>query len=400
MHKIIAFFLKRISRIKFRHGQQLITQIRTFNRLDFYNIQLSREDSQYIYRLKGIAILTVVFGHLGLGWIFPPYCSYINLVVPLFFFCSGYLLPFMISKKGNTLSFWSKRIWNLIIPFYTIYFTALIISALLNEDFSQLNAPHFVRILILAPLQNETPYPLGQIWFLRVLLFVIFVSPLVMFIRDKIGNLAFTIPIFLALILSAVQNVAKVHGHFYYVGHSLYQEIVYGSFYFFGTILACVDWRKIRLSISVISLITLIVAVTINTILLGSFNLSHHSYAPDSYYYLLGLVFILSMLMFAHTLTKLIEMITPISWLVDYSGRVSYSLFLIHSFFIMFTENQWGWVGVKDKPALALAKVLFVVIASLIVSYPITRITHLLNGALSIAPDNRSSANPLRRDVK
>jgi peptidoglycan/LPS O-acetylase OafA/YrhL len=46
---------------------------------------LSDADSHFLAYLRGIAILVIVFLHVGGGWFFIPYSGFLQVFVPVFF---------------------------------------------------------------------------------------------------------------------------------------------------------------------------------------------------------------------------------------------------------------------------------------------------------------------------
>lgn len=329
--------------------------------------------------------MIVVLGHLGLGWIFAPYSSYIGLVVPILFFCSGYIFIHLYTKRTTHLSFLTIRLFGVVFPFYLIYLIAITIALLANISPSNLSVEHFLRVIFLAPNYDEMPFPLGQVWYLRVLFFCAIACPLVYALFFKMNNNAFLlIPVVLALTLSIVQTITPIHRSFSYLGHNGFQEIAYGSYFFIGSYFASTQWRTRKKAI----LLALTPSILIPTILVYFFgfdsDLAKHAYAPDIFYFLLGIAGILACLYLIDYLELIFSKIAFLGSLLDYCGNNSYGIFLLHTFLIVFVEIQWGWIDVIDSPLLAFYKVTFVTTASLLLAYPFTIVTKSATSLLKI----------------
>lgn len=91
--------------------------------------------------LKGFAILTVLWGHIGSAYNIPGIQWVAGIGVSLFLICSGYGLEASYSKNGLK-SFWSKRFWAVIVPYWIIYLFA---AGLMSDDF---NFSMCLRILL------------------------------------------------------------------------------------------------------------------------------------------------------------------------------------------------------------------------------------------------------------
>ena len=73
-------------------------------------ISFSREDSQFLAYLRSLSILVIVFGHIGLFWVYKPYSEFLHVFIPIFFFISGadwkYSLPGAILGSYVALILW------------------------------------------------------------------------------------------------------------------------------------------------------------------------------------------------------------------------------------------------------------------------------------------------------
>lgn len=344
-------------------------------------MKMSKKDSELIDRLRGASILRVVLGHLGLSWIFLPYSSYVGIFLPVLFFCSGYLFIHLFFKSKSTWSFFAKRILGIVLPFYVIYSFALAIEAIYTSSVSSFTFQHLLRVLLVAPEPSETPYPLGQIWYLRVLLFCTLICP-VFFLLTKHSRYTLLLPVIIGFALSATQTVIKVHSSFYFLGHNLFQEVVYGSFFFFGSFIFFTNWRNHFNVILVGTACSLFFAAFTHQWTNGSYVLGDHAYAPNIFYFTLGLTGILLALLLSPTLEWLCSTSKLVDKLLEYCGKHSYGIYLNHSFFIIFTEHYFGLKSVMDQPELAALKIILVVSASLAAAYPITFVSRMITNLI------------------
>ncbi|MFA5431812.1 MAG: acyltransferase [Candidatus Paceibacterota bacterium] len=139
--------------------------------------------------LKGLAILTVIFGHIGYflisGNLFLfPLSTMSGMGVDLFLFLSGYGLTVSAIKKSRTIgNFYRDRLLKLLIPFW------LVLGIFFLLDFFILNKAYptfsiissFLGFFPTADLYNDINSPL---WYFTFILFYYFIFPLV-FIKKK-----------------------------------------------------------------------------------------------------------------------------------------------------------------------------------------------------------------------
>src|SRR5690606_5004123 len=137
------------------------------------------KDSLYLSQLRGISILRVVLGHLGLTWIFPPYSEFLMALLPLLFFVSGAVSYLSYCNAKSALIFVRKRLVGVLVPFYTISMIALIGSWMAGGVFLLNNSNSVLSWLTVAMPISDMPYPMGQIWFLHSLVIIMIISPII-----------------------------------------------------------------------------------------------------------------------------------------------------------------------------------------------------------------------------
>jgi peptidoglycan/LPS O-acetylase OafA/YrhL len=86
------------------------------------------ERLEFLDALRGIAILSVVIGHL-----MPINIIYLaTFGVNIFFLCSGFIIPASIERKGSIKIFWIRRFWRLF-PLYWFNISLWLIFIYLNH---------------------------------------------------------------------------------------------------------------------------------------------------------------------------------------------------------------------------------------------------------------------------
>lgn len=101
--------------------------------------------------LRGIAILTVLWGHIGLAYHFYSIQWIAGIGVSLFLICSGYGLESSFNKNGLT-NYWKKRIITVIIPYWFVY---LLADVFLNPNS---NTKSIFEVLVFIKANWYIPY--------------------------------------------------------------------------------------------------------------------------------------------------------------------------------------------------------------------------------------------------
>jgi peptidoglycan/LPS O-acetylase OafA/YrhL len=343
-------------------------------------IEYDKKNSKFINYLRGASILRVVLVHLGLSWIFLPYSSYVGIFLPVLFFCSGYVFLSLYRKSILATKYLYARLLGILIPFYLVYGVAVLISVLIGAN--EIPAfPEILKILIIAPSDEYMPYPLGQIWYLRVLLFCTLLSVFIFYAAQK-NSLFLLLPAFVAAVLSVIQSYEPIAKSLSFVGHNFYQSILYGAYFFIGSYFLTFDWRKYRKTIFFISAANLGVAVLFFIYgSLSSANLSAYAYAPNLFFFCLGVLGILICLLLVEQIEWILEKVSIVRAVLLYCSQHSYGIYLIHSFLIVFSEFYFGWVSISASPLIALSKIAFVVFGSMVLAYPITYLSKFIINA-------------------
>jgi peptidoglycan/LPS O-acetylase OafA/YrhL len=337
-------------------------------------VSIPPKDSLYINHLRGASILRVVFAHLGLISLFPPYTSYFGAFLSVLFFCSGYVTSFLYAKRKSLSSYYVRRLSSIVLPFYFVYSISVAFTVLVHGRTDHLSVGHFIRFLFLLPESGEMPFPVGQIWFLRILLFCVVVSPLV-FWGGRRDARWILVPVALALILASARLAHPVHRYTWFFGYNLFRSVVFGSFFFLGAFMFRIEWRKYRMRIAAAMFILIAVAVLVFPLTSKSLRLGDHAYAPNLYYYPLAMAATLFFLVFVDQVEWVIAKVPGLSRFLIYCSKHSYGIYLWHSFWVVFAETRFGWLGIANDPIMAVKKIFFVVVFSLASAWPTTWVT-------------------------
>ena len=138
--------------------------------------------------LKGFAIMAIIFVHIGYGlaqgtnFLFPL-SILAGVGVNLFLFFSGYGLTYSaMSKDESRLSFYTRRLPRLYIPFWVVLVTLFLLDHFLtfgNYSFSYI-AQSLAGIFTNANMYSDINSPL---WYFTLILFYYLLFPLVFFKR-------------------------------------------------------------------------------------------------------------------------------------------------------------------------------------------------------------------------
>jgi len=138
--------------------------------------QLSKDDQDFLKNLRAVAIFVIVFGHVGGFWFFQPYSSFLLTIIPVFFFISGSVSFFSYERNPVYTSYLIKRLIGLLTPYYFV--CILVILFCYVEGLKLPIDPLIVIKWITVTPTADGPTYLGQVWFLRVLIMITFIAPL------------------------------------------------------------------------------------------------------------------------------------------------------------------------------------------------------------------------------
>ncbi len=337
---------------------------------------LAPEDSIFLAYLRALAILGIVLGHVGGFWFFKPYSSYLFVIVSFFFFLSGAVSFYSFKRARNIFVYYKKRIIKLIVPYYMLCILCLLVYISLNKELPYFNLFKFLAWLQIRPSDNMMPFPVGQIWFLHSLFFIILFSPLYFYLVDNDSIVLYFILAF-CFSLTILVLYMKHLCHYFIIFHNhLYKSLAYSYFYILG-ILYFMPYSKIRSNIYLIIAIVVNLTLIIYMLLFLKVNpdIDAHNFPPDVYYFLVSTFSLSVVLLFQNRIYKLFNHINIIDKILKFFHRHTYSIYLLHTFSIYIVERVFGLVNPIHKTiGYGLKKFLLVLILTCIMSIPFTYI--------------------------
>ena len=200
-------------------------------------------DSNFLSYLRGLSIFVIVFGHVGGFWVFRPYSEFLHVFVPIFFFISGAVSFYSFNKTSSITKYYLKRLLGLLIPYYQFCILTFLGFFIINRQFPSFDVNNILELIQIRPSNAIMPFPVGQIWFLHTLFFIILISPLYFFLQKKKESILFFF-IVIIVIFSGIQLFIEIDNSIFLLGNNLYKPLVHSIFYIFGII--CFSTNRIR----------------------------------------------------------------------------------------------------------------------------------------------------------
>ena len=356
-------------------------------------MHIGREQRDFIDCLRGLSILRVVLGHLGLFWLLRPYSEFLHALLPLLFFVSGAVSFGSFLRSDNSGRFLLRRLVLIISPYYALLAVALPLGLFWQQALAYTpSMDGVVRLLLLNPKQGDLFFPIGQVWFLHALLLITVVA-LPLFGLARRAPHWLWLPVIISLLLSTVQLFTNLSPSLTVLGHNSYQAWSNMGFFFFGAwYIQHHEQRWLSSLMPWLAVGAVIMAIGGLQLSGGAVGLSHHSYAPNLYY--LGCSFTVLALILAlqAPLIRLFFALPRLKQFLLFTSVHAYSIFLLHSFFIFASEYWLGLANVSSRPLHALAKVLLVLVACYLCCPLLTRFSQWLGnrllGLLALPPRN------------
>lgn len=345
-------------------------------------MKISEETRDYLNSLRGVSILRVVLGHLGLFWLFPPYSEFFHALLPLLFFVSGAVSYGSYLRTTSNGSYLYRRLVGIAAPYYAIIFAGLLIGFLGNISASQPTFDSILRILSITPKSGDVFFPIGQVWFIHALvLIVVFGLPFFMLSRNNL--LWLFPPIIVSLIVAIIEFFSSIYGSFFVAGHNLYQPVVNAGFFFLGALyITQVNHPKLKPIVIGAAVLTGLGATAVPLVFQTDVGLSSHAYAPDIYYLLCSLFAIALVVIMRKIIISVIYNLSYVKSALDFVSTHAYSIFMTHSFFIYASEEWLGLMSVKGSLVAIVAKVSIVLAASFATAPVATAMTKKLSSFL------------------
>lgn len=307
---------------------------------------LAREDSEFITILRAVAIMAIVFGHVGGFWVLKPYSEYLNAFVPVFFFVSGALSYYSFKRSATLSRYYTKRIVQLLVPYYLLCLLSLGVYIGQHLVLPPVDYGNLERWLTITPPNSVMPFPIGHIWFLHTLLIIILISPIYFYLfasRPYILCLLAAV----MMISAILQSHADIATTFYISGNDFYKPFIQSIFFIFGIyVFANIYYRAVLLTVALC--LSLTISIICIFMLHTDVDLGYHIIKPDIYYVATCISFIVLCVYAKPLLIYLYN--TAISRMVfGFINRHILSIYLIHTFAIYVSEKSLGFENPAQK---------------------------------------------------
>ena len=352
---------------------------------------LTQEDSQFLKILRAVAIFVIVFGHVGGGWIYPPWSQFLNVSVPIFFFISGAVSYNSYLKKNSVAHYLCKRIIGLIVPYYCICIFSIFIFLFQHAEFPNFDIHHLIQWITVGPSNRIMPFPLGQVWFLHVLIIINLFSPVFFYFYYK-NRIIYILILCLSLFLSSIPIISNFVPEFIANKLVLFQPVV-GFLPAIHMLFFCLGFYvfdNVKIITNKFSIMVILISISVSILfvrLLGmDINYANHGSPPDTYYVIIGVgsifFFVLirkNILLYYNASPKYFRSI------VDFFFKHTFSIFLLHTFGIFFVEKVFGVVDPPEKTIFyGVTKFILVLLVTLSMAPVFTKLTNTISNKLSM----------------
>lgn len=342
---------------------------------------ITQTDRDFINYVRGASVLRVVLVHLGLGWFWLPYSSYVGIFFPLLFFASGAVSYYSLSRSASTKQYAYKRIKGIMLPFYVFMIPAAALGGSTDWYLSQ----NFLSWLFLSPSQEWFIFPIGHIWFIHCLLVMALLSiPLFSWSRtnSKVLSWTFVLCTLLAVFSNKSFYTAMTLGYVVPVsGYLLYETASLSFFYFGGAYFISnvnrVD-NKSFLLFGALSLVFWLLVDIINTV-----N-EMHLFAKERplTYLMQSCSVIILFIGLREKIVTFCKRVTFINVFLMHFNKHAFSVFMLHIPILASIEYVLDWQELGGRPLLALARLAIVVVLTALLCIPLTFIHKQASGFL------------------
>lgn len=359
------------------------------------NEWLQRQDSEFLAVLRSLSILTIVFGHVGGYWFFPPWSELLHVFVPVFFFISGAVSYNGFVNRVNTSQYLLKRIVRLLVPYYCMCAIALAVFALQHGKLPEFDFGKLIQWLMVIPSNAIMPFPMGQVWFLETLTIISLVSPAI-FLLYKLYPLILYVLLCGAVVIAGVQTTWNIAPSLGIAGHNFFRPIVHLLFFCTGFLV--VDLPKLRSARVSMAIILLCLAMSVGLAKGLKLNpdYAEHIIYPDLYFVLGSFCAIWLCITVQSYVVKIYDLSESFRAVSKFLFRHTFAIFLLHTFAIYCVEMVFGLSNPQEKTvAYGLVKLLLVLLVTLLLSPFFTRVSYLIESqALGAGGPVRPSTKP------
>lgn len=366
---------------------------------DASQLTIPPEERAFIDRLRGLSIIRVVLVHLGLSWFYPPYSQFFHNLLPVLFFVSGAVSYYSCLRSNSGRRYLFRRSLSMVGPFYVIAFFSLIVYWALTTTVPGFDIGAILRWITIIPNSEDTPFPMGQIWFIHAMVIIVFLS-FPIFLMSKYSVFPLVLCILASAALSVSQQVFDINDYFYIMGHNLYQGMVNLGFFAFGA-LYYRKMEKLQAGRIFSLLIFSLSIVLFNIFVLDvDVNMANHSYSPDSYYLAASYCAIFLVILAKRLINYLCNSLHWLDAFILFYSKHAYSVFIVHSFSVFWLEQQFQLTDVKTDPLLGVIKLVLVFLISSMLAIPSTWLSKkLTNWLQTIVLGRTTSTMPEKSKV-
>lgn len=335
---------------------------------------ISSIDRYFLDILRGASIFRVMMMHLGLSWFYPPYSQYIGIFFPVLFFVSGAASHNSFTTHGNAPLHLIRRTTDTVLPYYIfmliIFLLGIFDGRLLITDWREA-----VNWLLISPTQSSIDYPIGQIWFIKTVLFIhIMMTPIFVAAKDRDWLLPIILILSLTLnflnetfpIKSFIENAPLMN---FVDTYSLWNALTLSACYLAG---ATYFVGNFHVEKKLFPLFVAFLALTFLAFYMSNFdtNYYYHYDNKSAFYVCLSILILISLLFFKNKIIIFIQKFSFVERLLIYCNKHSYALFLLHTVVLYYVEQTLSWQDLSDRPLLAVLRLLIVIMLTMVIAPP------------------------------
>jgi peptidoglycan/LPS O-acetylase OafA/YrhL len=332
---------------------------------------ISESDSKFLRHLRGLAIVYVVFSHVGGLWFWEPYSRFLSTGMPLFFFISGATCFYSYSRYESIPKYLRTRLVGLLLPYYLLCVVCLLFFFIQKLRMPHVDISSLLAWITITPSAKMMPFPIGQVWFLFALVVIIIVSPVVFYLHKKSILYTFLI-IGFTLAVSFLQLFYDVASRFGLFGKDFYRPFFYLSLFSMGFLYftnMTLFSSKILLYIGIFSLACSLIFIKVFQI---QISYLYHMFPPDIYFAAGCVATVCIMLLLRKSFTWSLIRIPLLSKVLDFFYVHTFSVFLLHTLGIYFFEIWFDALFPVKHIWYGAIKLPIVLIITCILSIPFT----------------------------
>lgn len=343
---------------------------------------LTLSDSLFLRYLRGLSIFVIVFGHVGGFWILEPYSNFLGVFIAIFFFISGAVSYYSFTRSRTIYEYYKKRLVGLLLPYYLLCILSLLVYLFVNHKLPVFSYHNLLAWLLIKPANEIMPFPVGQIWFLHVLLIIIILSPLYFWLLRTQKRLLL-IMLCSFIFISFLETKNDISIYFDILMFNLYKPIFYSIFFASGFLFFTNQNLIDRKLLLFISLTAIIFSVILVVLLELNVSFRYHTHPPDSYYFCGSLFSISALLLIKDKFLYLIQRYSMVLRTLDFLYVHTFSFFLLHTFSIYLSETIFATLLPTEKGIVyGIVKLTVVMLLTCILSVPFSKISSFLRATL------------------